>query len=76
MKNKKPHATHTFPQNRPTNTQKMSTQKLTIPKQTKNEPKLKISKIYKNPINPDTDWHNPKNKNEPKTEKHPFLVRF
>ncbi len=37
---------------------------------------MKFSKIYKCPINPYPDRHNPKNQNEPKTEKRPFCVRF
>ncbi len=42
----------------------------------KKRTKFKFSKKSYIPINPVPDWHNPKNQNEPKTEKHPFLVRF
>ncbi len=37
---------------------------------------MKFLKKSYQPITPVPDWHNPKNQNEPKTEKHPFLVRF
>ncbi len=50
--------------------------KTTITEQIKNEPKMKNSKFSKTSINPVPDRHNPKNQNEPKTEKQPFLVRF
>ena len=51
----------------PQNQQKIQNQKRT---------KMKFSKFSQYPINPDTDWYKPQNQNEPKTEKHPFLVRF
>ena len=38
--------------------------------------KMKISKNSYRPINPVSYWHKPEYQNEPKTEKHPFLVRF
>ena len=38
--------------------------------------KMKILKKSYHLINPVLDWHKPENQNEPKNEKHPFLVRF
>ncbi len=42
----------------------------------KKRTKMKFSKISHYPINPEPDWHNPKNQNAPMCEKQPFLVRF
>ena len=37
---------------------------------------MKILKKSYHLINPVSDWHKPETQNEPKNEKHPFLVRF